>query len=332
VLALTTEDLIAEEEMVVAITHQGYAKRHVPALYRAQRRGGKGKQGVGTKNEDVVTHLFVASTHAWLLCFTDRGRVHWLKVHELPQLGRGARGKALVNLLQMSSDERISEVLPVRHFDEGGFVLLSTRKGIVKKTELESYSNPRRGGIIAINLGGDDELIGASRTTGENEVLVSTRRGKAIRFHESQVRPMGRTAAGVKAITVRTPDEAVSMEILRAGATILTITENGYGKRSELAEYREQNRGGQGIITIKTTTRNGQVAGILQVTDDDEIMIITDQGKIIRMRVDGIPTMGRNTQGVRLMVTNTDEKIVSVARLAEADEDTAQAVPPQPEA
>ena len=263
VLALTTEDLIAEEEMVVAITHQGYAKRHVPAFYRAQRRGGKGKQGVGTKNEDVVTHLFVASTHAWLLCFTDRGRVHWLKVHELPQLGRGARGKALVNLLQMSSDERISEVLAVRNFDEGGFVLL---------------------------------------------------------FHEEQVRPMGRTAAGVKAINVRDPDNAVSMEILRAGATILTITENGYGKRSELAEYREQNRGGQGIITIKTTTRNGEVAGILQVTDDDEIMMITDQGKIIRMRVDGIPTMGRNTQGVRLMETNGGEKIVSVARLAETDE------------
>ena len=320
VLALTTEDLIAEEEMVVAITHQGYAKRHVPALYRAQRRGGKGKQGVGTKNEDVVTHLFVASTHAWLLCFTDRGRVHWLKVHELPQLGRGARGKALVNLLQMSSDERISEVLAVRNFDEGGFVLLSTRKGIVKKTGLESYSNPRRGGIIAINLADDDQLIGAARTSGENEVLVSTQRGKAIRFHEEQVRPMGRTAAGVKAINVRDPDNAVSMEILRAGATILTITENGYGKRSELAEYREQNRGGQGIITSKTTTRNGEVAGILQVTDDDEIMIITDQGKIIRMRVDGIPTMGRNTQGVRLMETNGGEKIVSVARLAETDE------------
>ena len=320
VLALTTEDLIAEEEMVVAITHQGYAKRHVPALYRAQRRGGKGKQGVGTKNEDVVTHLFVASTHAWLLCFTDRGRVHWLKVHELPQLGRGARGKALVNLLQMSSDERISEVLAVRNFDEGGFVLLSTRKGIVKKTGLESYSNPRRGGIIAINLADDDQLIGAARTSGENEVLVSTQRGKAIRFHEEQVRPMGRTAAGVKAINVRDPDNAVSMEILRAGATILTITENGYGKRSELAEYREQNRGGQGIITIKTTTRNGEVAGILQVTDDDEIMMITDQGKIIRMRVDGIPTMGRNTQGVRLMETNGGEKIVSVARLAETDE------------
>lgn len=320
VLALTTEDLIAEEEMVVAITHQGYAKRHVPAFYRAQRRGGKGKQGVGTKNEDVVTHLFVASTHAWLLCFTDRGRVHWLKVHELPQLGRGARGKALVNLLQMSSDERISEVLAVRNFDEGGFVLLSTRKGIVKKTGLESYSNPRRGGIIAINLADDDQLIGVARTSGENEVLVSTQRGKAIRFHEAQVRPMGRTAAGVKAINVRDPDNAVSMEILRAGATILTITENGYGKRSELAEYREQNRGGQGIITIKTTTRNGEVAGILQVTDDDEIMMITDQGKIIRMRVDGIPTMGRNTQGVRLMETNGSEKIVSVARLAETDE------------
>ena len=294
----------------------------MPQLYRAQRRGGKGKTGVGTKNEDVVTHLFVASTHAWLLCFTNRGRVHWLKVHELPQLGRGARGKSLANLLHLAEGEKISEVLPVRSFDEGGFVVLCTRKGTIKKTVLEQYSNPRRSGIIAVNLGEDDELIGAARTTGEDEILVSTRSGKAIRFHESQVRAMGRTAAGVKALKTRADDCAVSMELLRPGRSILTLTENGFGKRSALEDYREQNRGGQGIITIKTTERNGPVAGILQVADGDEVMMISDQGKIIRMKVDGIPIMGRNTQGVRLMVMNPGEHVVSVARLAEADDES----------
>ncbi len=330
---LTTEDLIAEEEMVVAITHQGYAKRHVPALYRAQRRGGKGKTGVGTKGEDVVTNIFVASTHAWLLCFTNRGRVHWLKVHELPELGRGARGKSLANLLQLAGGERIGEVLPVRSFDEGGFVVLCTRKGTIKKTTLEQYSNPRRGGIIALALSEGDELIGAARTTGNDEILVSTRRGKAIRFHESQARAMGRTAAGVRAIATRGDDAAVSMEILQPGRSILTITEHGYGKRSELADYRDQNRGGQGIITIKTTDRNGPEVGILQVRDSAEIMMISDQGKIIRMQVTGIPVMGRNTQGVRLMDMNPGEHVVSVARLAEEDEeDEALAAAEAPEA
>ena len=317
VLDLTTEDLINEEDMVVAITHKGYAKRHVPALYRAQRRGGKGKMGITAKDEDFATKIFVASTHDWLLCFTNRGRVHWLKVFGLPQLGRGARGKPLVNLLQLSEDEKVSEVLAVRSFDEGDFVLLCTRRGTIKKTALESYSSPRRGGIIAIKLGDDDELIGAARTSGSDEVLVATQEGKSIRFSESQVRPMGRTAAGVKAITTRADDFAVGMEILRPDRSILTITENGFGKRSELDEYREQNRGGQGIITIKTTARNGPVVGIAQVTDQDEVMLITSNGKILRMTVDGIPTMGRNTQGVRLMDTEAGERVVSVAKLAE---------------
>ncbi len=317
VLDLTTEDLINEEDMVVAITHKGYAKRHVPALYRAQRRGGKGKMGITAKDEDFATKIFVASTHDWLLCFTNRGRVHWLKVFGLPQLGRGARGKPLVNLLQLSQDEKVSEVLAVRSFDEGDFVLLCTRRGTIKKTALESYSSPRRGGIIAIKLGDDDELIGAARTSGSDEVLVATQEGKSIRFNESQVRPMGRTAAGVKAITTRADDFAVGMEILRPDRSILTITENGFGKRSELDEYREQNRGGQGIITIKTTARNGPVVGIAQVTDQDEVMLITSNGKILRMTVDGIPTMGRNTQGVRLMDTEAGERVVSVAKLAE---------------
>jgi DNA gyrase subunit A len=325
VLDLTTEDLINEEDMVVAITHRGYAKRHVPALYRAQRRGGKGKMGITAKDEDFATKLFIASTHDWLLCFTNRGRVHWLKVYELPELGRGARGKPLVNLLQLSADEKVSEVMAVRSFDEGGYVLLCTRRGTIKKTSLESYSSPRRGGIIAIKLNDDDELIGAQRTSGNDEVIVATQIGKSIRFMESQVRAMGRTAAGVKAITTRADDFAVGMEILRPDRSILTITENGYGKRSALDDYREQNRGGQGIITIKTTERNGPVIGISQVVDEDEIMLITSNGKILRMGVGGIPTMGRNTQGVRLMDTEAGERVVSVAKLADTA-DAAQVV------
>ena len=328
---LRTEDLISEEDMVVTITHRGYAKRNPPALYRSQRRGGKGKTGIGTSEEDFVTRLFVASTHSWLLFFTNRGRVHWLKVYELPQLGRGARGKALVNLLGLVADEHVSAILPVRSYDEGGYVLLATKRGLIKKTELGSYSSPRRGGIIAINIREGDELIGAARSSGQDEVLVVTHAGKSIRFNESQVRPMGRAAAGVRAITTPGEDYAVGMVLLRPGQTILTGTAHGIGKRSPLGDYREQNRGGQGIITIKTTARNGPVIGILQVSEEDEIMLITSEGKILRLRVKGIPTMGRNTQGVHLMEPGEDEKVVSIARLAEREEE-GDAVPalPQP--
>ncbi len=318
---LTTEDLIVDEDMVVTISMRGYAKRHQPASYRAQRRGGKGKRGATTRQEDFVTRLFVASTHDYLLCFTSRGRVHWLKVFELPELSRTARGKALGNLLRLADGEQISAVLPVRSFDEGGYVVLATRRGTIKKTELSAYSNPRRGGIIAITINAGDELIGAARTDGRAQVLLATRSGKSIRFGEEQVRAMGRSAAGVKAITAGPDDGAVGMEVLEPGHTILTVTEFGYGKRTPLDQYREQNRGGQGIITIKTTERNGSVVGIVQVADEDEIMLITDGGKVIRMRVNGIPTMGRNTQGVRLMGTSDDERVVSVARIAERDDD-----------
>ncbi|MFQ5514368.1 MAG: DNA gyrase subunit A [Myxococcota bacterium] len=320
---LRTEDLISEEDMVVTITHRGYAKRNPPGLYRAQRRGGKGKTGIGTRDEDFVTTLFIASTHSWLLFFTNRGRVHWLKVFELPQLSRAARGKALVNLLGLGEGERISAILPVRSYDEGGYVLLATRGGIIKKTPLEAYSSPRRGGIIAIHVRDGDELISAARTSGQEEILLATRKGKSIRFHESQVRAMGRTAAGVRGIVTRGDDYAVGMELLRPDRSILTVTEQGYGKRSRLNDYREQNRGGQGIITIKTTERNGDVVGILQVTDEDELMLITTGGKILRLRVGGVPVMGRNTQGVRLMETAPDERVVAIARLAEREDETA---------
>jgi DNA gyrase subunit A len=318
---LTTEDLIAEEDMVVTISHRGYAKRLSPSNYRAQRRGGKGKMAATTREEDFVEKLFVASTHAYLLCFTNLGRVYWLKVHQVPEMSRAARGNPIVNLLQLQKGERVAEILPVRGFDEGGYVVLATRRGQIKKTELSQYANPRRGGIIAITINDGDELIGAARTGGTDEILIATQDGKSIRFKEDQVRPMGRGAAGVRAISTREGDDAVSMEVLEAGQTVLTVTERGYGKRSPLDDYREQNRGGQGIITIKTSERNGSVVAVLQVSERDEIMLVTNAGKVIRMRVSGVPTIGRNTQGVRLMEIGDDEQVVSVTRLPRDEDD-----------
>jgi DNA gyrase subunit A len=318
---LSTEDLIVEEDMVVTVSNLGYIKRNALTQYRAQRRGGKGVKGMEAREEDFVARLFVASTHAYILFFTTRGRVHWLKVHELPALGRAARGKALVNVLQLAEGERVQATLPVRSFDDddNDYVILGTRKGVIKKTRLDAFSNPRRGGIIAINLDEDDELVGANRTNGQNEVLIASRRGKSIRFPETQVRPMGRAAAGVRGMRLREGDSVVGMEILSPGATILTATANGYGKRTPLEDYRLQNRGGQGVITIRTTARNGEVIGVAQVVDDDEVMMITDRGKVLRARVAGISTMGRATQGVRLMNLAEGEEIVSTARLAESD-------------
>jgi DNA gyrase subunit A len=318
---ISTEDLIVEEDMVVTVSHLGYIKRNPLTQYRAQRRGGKGVKGMEARQEDFVEGLFVASTHAYILFFTTRGRVHWLKVHELPQLGRAARGKALVNVLHLAEGERVEATLPVRSFDEaaGDFVTLCTRKGIIKKTRLDSYSNPRRGGIIAINLAADDELIAACRTSGSQEIIIATKGGKSIRFPESHVRATGRTAAGVRGITLQSGDELVGMEILSPGATILTITERGYGKRTPLEAYRLQKRGGQGVITIRTSERNGQVVGVAQVVADDQVMLITDGGKVLRSPVSGISIMGRATQGVRVMDLAPNEKLVSMARLAESD-------------
>jgi DNA gyrase subunit A len=319
---ITNEDLIAEEDMVVTLSHLGYIKRNPITLYRAQRRGGKGARGMETRSEDFVRHLSVASTHAYLLFFTNRGRLHWLKVHALPQLGRAAKGKAIVNVLQLGEDERIEAMLPVRSFDDVAddeYVILATRKGIVKKTALHAYSNPRRAGIIAVNLAEGDELIAAGRSYGSNRVLLATRGGKAILFDEGDVRPMGRTATGVRGIALGDGDALVGMEIVDPGAAILTVTENGYGKRTPLDDYRLQKRGGQGIINIKTSARNGRVVGVAQVVDGDDIMLITDGGKVLRCPVDGISKMGRATQGVRVMDLSGDEKLVAVARVAEAD-------------
>ena len=319
---LTTEDLIVEEDMVVTISHQGYIKRNPVTQYRAQRRGGKGVAGMGTRDEDFVAQLFVASTHAYLLFFTNRGRVHWKKVYEVPQLGRAARGKAIANLLQLADGENVQATLVVREFssDEERFVALATRKGVIKKTTLESFSNPRRGGIIAIKLDESDELIAACLTGGDQEIILASADGKSIRFPQEQVRSMGRAAAGVRGMQLSSNDVVVGMEILSEGASILTVTQNGYGKRTPLEDYRIQNRGGRGVITIRTSDRNGSVVGVAQVVPDDQVMLITNRGKVLRSPVSGISKMGRATQGVRLMNLGDGEQVVAVASLAERDD------------
>ena len=316
---IETEDLIVEEDMVVTVSHAGYVKRNAITEYRQQRRGGKGLRGMETREEDFVAQLFVASTHAYCLFFTNRGRVHWKKVWEIPQLGRAAKGRSLANLLALQEGERVQATLPVRSFDEAGYVVLCTRQGVIKKTDLTAFSNPRRMGIIAINLDTGDELIAASRTTGTQEIIIATRNGKSVRFAETDVRPMGRSAMGVRGISLVDEDAVVGMEILSPDNTILSVTQNGFGKRTPLEDYRIQKRGGLGIITIRTSERNGPVIGVAQVRDDDQVMLITDGGKIIRCRVTDISTMGRATQGVTLMDLAEGEKVVAVARFAESD-------------
>lgn len=313
------EDLIAPEEMVITVSHTGYIKRNPASLYRSQRRGGKGKIGTGLKEEDFVEHLFVASTHDYLLFFTDAGRVYWLKVHQIPEAGRSAKGKAIVNLLQVAQTEKITAILSVDQFHEGKFVVMATRKGLVKKTTLSAYSNPRAGGIRSINLEEGDRLIAVRLTSGSHEILLGTKMGLSIRFPEDEARAVGRVATGVWGIRLREGDEVISMETLAANsqATILTITEKGYGKRTELSEYRTQGRGGQGIITIQTSQRNGCVVAAFQVEAEEEVMIVTTNGKIIRLRAKDIRVIGRNTQGVRLIDVEEAGRVIGVARLAE---------------
>jgi len=311
------EDMIAEEEMVVTLTHAGYIKRSPISLYRAQRRGGKGVRGMAPKDEDFVESLFVASTHSYLLVFTTRGKLHWLKVHELPQGGRATRGKAIVNLIHIAPGDHVATVLAVRQFDPGRQVVMATQKGMVKKTPLEAFSRPRAGGIIAINVAEDDHLVAARLTDGEMEIFLATRQGQAIRFRESDVRSMGRTAAGVKGIELAPGDRVVAMEAVAGAPSLLTVTENGYGKRTRIDEYPLQRRGGKGVITIQTSRRNGPVVGALLVDENDEVMLISDRGKIVRTRVGGISVIGRRTQGVRLIRLEPGERLVGVARLAE---------------
>ena len=317
--AITVEDMIVEEDMVVTISHTGYIKRNPITLYNSQHRGGKGKTGVAIKEEDFVDRLFVASTHDTFLFFTNWGRVYWRKVHELPQAGRLARGNAIVNLLSLQEGEKLATVLAVPSFEPGLSVLMATKRGLVKKTDLMAYSRPRSGGIIALNLVEGDELITARITDGTQNVFLGSMDGKSIRFHESGVRSVGRASQGVRGMLLAEGDHIVGMEVLADGKTLLTITENGYGKRTSIDEYPIQNRGGKGVITIKTTERNGVVIAILLVTDEDDVMLVTSRGKIIRMPVKDISIIGRNTQGVRLIAMQPGERVASAARLAEKD-------------
>jgi DNA gyrase subunit A len=318
---ISIEDLIAEEDMAITVSNTGYIKRTPITSYRNQRRGGKGRIGMRTREEDFVSHLFVASTHAYIMIFSDRGRAYWLKVHEIPDVGPGGKGKAIANLVSMAGDEKIAALQTVKEFEEGKFVAMGTLRGVVKKTELSAFSNPRVGGIIAMGVEDGDRLMAAQITDGTGEIFIGTRDGMAIRFPEGDVRPMGRTAYGVKGITLREGDEVVAMEVVRPGSTLLTVAENGYGKRTELDEYRVQSRGGVGIINIQTTERNGRVVGMASVHDEDEFMLITQQGKILRTVARDIRTIGRATQGVRLIEIDADDRVVSLARLAEKDEE-----------
>ena len=320
---ISLEDLIAEEEVVVTISHAGYIKRNAASLYRAQRRGGKGKIGMGIKDEDFVETLFTASTHHTLLFFSDAGKVYWLKVHEIPEASRAAKGKALVNLLALAGGEKVTATLPVKEYPEDRFVVMATKKGLIKKTELSAYSNPRQGGIIALGLEDGDKLIGVQVTDGHREILLGTKQGITIRFNEEDVRPMGRTAYGVKGITLEAGNEVIGMETITPDSTtsILTVTEGGYGKRTSVGEYRVQGRGGKGIISVKTTERNGLAIGFLQVRDSDEIMLMAAQGKVLRCKVGDIREIGRNTQGVRILdLEGEDDRVVAVARLADSGE------------
>ncbi len=317
---ITLEDMIAEEDMVVTITNSGYIKRNPITLYRQQRRGGKGKTGMGTKDEDFVAHLFVASTHHTFMFFTNQGRVYWCKVYDIPQSGRTSRGKAVVNLLNFKPEEKLTTVLAVPEFEFGQHVLMATRQGLIKKTDIMEFSRPRSGGKIAINLMEGDELIAARLTDGTRNVFLCSLFGKSIRFHESDVRPTGRIARGVRGMKLESGDQLVGMEVLTHGQTLFTATENGYGKRTAIDEYPVHRRGGKGVITIKTNERNGKVVTILVVNDEDEVMLMTDIGKIIRMPIEGISVISRNTQGVKLMDMETRERLVGAARLAEEEE------------
>lgn len=327
---LDIEDLIAEEDVVITMSHGGYIKRLPVSSYRKQRRGGKGVTGADMKEEDFVEHLFIASTHDYMLFFTSKGTVHWLKVHEIPEAGRASKGKAIINLLAVGAGEQISAFVPVREFKDGHFLVMATKNGLIKKTALTAYSNPRKGGIIGIGLEKDDELVVVVMTNGDDEMLIATHEGKAIRFKESQVRDMGRGAKGVKGIGLGKKDYVIAMEVVKGDQTVLTVTSQGFGKRTPFKEYRLQSRGGKGIINIKVTGKNGEAVGLKTVSDKDELMLITEKGMIVRSPVKDIRATGRSTQGVRLMKLDAGDTISSVAKIVpeqEEDEKMADSAP-----
>jgi len=318
---INIEDMIVEEDMVVTITHSGYIKRNPVSLYKSQHRGGRGKMGMGTKEEDFVEKIFIASTHHYLLIFTNTGKVHWLKVYQLPQAGRAAKGKAIVNLLNLAPGERVSATLPVREFVADKFVVMVTKKGIIKKTDLTAYSNPRSGGIIAVSIDEGDELVDVHLTMGNQDIFLATRLGMAIRFKEDDVRDMGRTARGVRGISLDAGDDVVGVEIPATGTFMLTVSENGYGKCTPIEEYRVQSRAGKGTINLKTVAKVGNVSGVLQVMGEENIMLISNSGKVIRLKVQEIPINHRVTQGVKLIELDEEEKLVGVARTTQEADD-----------
>ena len=317
---LSIEDLITEEDVVVTLSHEGYAKAQPITTYTAQRRGGKGKAATSVKDEDFIDKLFVASTHDTILCFSSRGKAYWLKVYELPQAGRTARGRPIVNLLPLEEGERINAILPIREYEEGKYVFFATANGTVKKTPLKDFSRPRASGIIAIELRGEDQLVGVEITDGTEDVLLFSSAGKAIRFNEDVVRAMGRTAAGVRGIKLQPGQQVISL-IIASDGCVLSATENGYGKRTAIEDYPRHGRGGQGVISVQTTGRNGDVIGAVLVNENDEIMLITNSGTLVRTRADEISIMGRNTQGVRLISLGEGEKLSGIERIENIQSD-----------
>jgi DNA gyrase subunit A len=328
------EDLIADEDVVITATSTGYIKRTALDAYRKQRRGGKGLIGMQTREEDIVRHLFVANTHAYLLVFTDRGRCYWLRVYDVPEVSRSSKGKSIANLVNMAEGEKMAALLRVQKFPEAEgerFIVMGTRLGTIKKTDLTLFSNPRSAGIIAIQIEDNDRLIAVAETDGKMDLVIGSRNGMAIRFAETDARPMGRSAFGVRGMQLREGDEVVAMEVVTDTATLLTVCENGYGKRTDVGEYRRQSRGGIGLKNVQASDRNGLVVGIACVTDTDELLLVTEQGQIIRMKAGDLRPIGRDTQGVRLMDLGEGDKIVSIAALAEPEADAPEVEAPEAE-
>jgi len=328
---LSIEDLITEEDMVVTISHEGYIKRNATSLYRAQHRGGKGKTAMKTKEEDFVEHLMVASTHDFLLFFSNRGRVFRKKVYEVPQAGRAARGKAMVNLLPMEKGEKISATLAIRDFEEDAFIVMATKRGLVKKSRLELYKHIRANGIIAINLDAEDDLISVVRSNGEQDILLSSSGGKSIRFSETDARPIGRAARGVRGMRMPASATVIAMTLVADRATLLTVSENGFGKRTAVADYPRHKRGGQGVFTMKASGRNGLVVATRQVVDDDQVMLVTDSGRLVRIRMSGVSVIGRNTQGVTLIGCNPKEHVVDAVRVVDHTAENVEQADPDAE-
>jgi DNA gyrase subunit A len=318
---ITVEDMIADEDMVITVTNTGYVKRSPVSAYRAQQRGGKGRMGMSTRDDDFVARLYIASAHSYILVFTERGHVHWLKVHQIPELEPAARGKAIVNLLQLGAEEKVATTVAVRSFDPGLYLFFVTEQGTVKKTELRAFANPMARGIIAIGIEPGDRLLDVRVTDGQRNILLATKKGLGIRFPEADVRPMGRPAFGVRGIRLESGDQVVGMAALEGGGDILSVAARGFGKRTSIDEYREQGRGGKGIINLKVSAKTGEVVGVLEVAPGDHVILISQEGKLIRIDVDGMRTIGRSTQGVKVMDLEGEDTLVAMAKVVEREDE-----------